>query len=254
MGLEPTTGGLREARSGAPGALAAQMTRVIAPMALAALELSGNPVHEPVHARGPCARHPATVRNVTPGTASTPASPAVIEPTVLQCSAPNHTIQPLTCANAAVQHPRHQRCPLYVRAHGHKGGPAHGQPRTLSAEPPDLRKPAGRTLCPQAHPASANVRRGNAEEPLTSGGYHPAPGIPGLRTVIPAPVIRAPVTTMIAAPGAPLLAAEACREEVKNPRHGPGTIRRHPIPAHLKQMAHRVTCQASTTATCRPSW
>ena len=54
---------------------------------------------------------------------------------------------------------------------------------------------------------------------------------------------------MIAAPGAPLLAAEACREEVKNPRHGPGTIRRHPIPAHFKRMAHRVTCQASTTAT-----
>jgi hypothetical protein len=53
--------------------------------------------------------------------------------------------------------PRHR---LYVRAHGHPGGPSHGQPRTLSAEPPDLRKPAGRTLSPQAHPASANVRQG----------------------------------------------------------------------------------------------
>ncbi len=117
-----------------------------------------------------------------------------------------------------------------------RGGP-------LSAEPPDLRKPAGRTLCPQAHPARANVRRGKAEEPLTGGGYHPVPGIPGLRTVI-----SAPVTTMIAAPGAPLLAAEA-HDEVQNPRHGPGTIRRYPIPAHRKQTAHRVTCQASTTAT-----
>ena len=57
---------------------------------------------------------------------------------------------------------------------------------------------------------------------------------------------------MIAAPGAPLLAAEARRGEAKNPRHRPGTICRHPIPAHRKQMAHRVTCQASTTAT-RPA-
>ncbi len=46
------------------------MARVIAPMALAALELSGDPVHEPVHARGPCANHPATVRNFTLESAS----------------------------------------------------------------------------------------------------------------------------------------------------------------------------------------
>jgi hypothetical protein len=63
---------------------------------------------------------------------------------------------------------------------------------------------------PQAHPARANVRRGKAEEPLTGGGYHRVPGIPGFRTVIPAPV-----TTMIAAPGAPLLAAEARHDEAK---------------------------------------
>ena len=47
-------------------------------------------------------------------------------------SAPIRTISPLTCVNAAVQHSRHRRCPLYVRAHGHPGGPSHGQPRTLS--------------------------------------------------------------------------------------------------------------------------
>lgn len=84
----------------------------------------------------------------------------------------------------------------------------------------------GRTLCPQPHPARANVRRGKAEEPLTGGGYHPRTGIPGLRTVIPAPV-----TTMIAAPGAPLVAAEGRHPtgEVRNPRHGPATIRRHPV-------------------------
>ena len=44
---------LREARSLAAHALAARIARAIARMALAALELSGDPVHEPVHARGP---------------------------------------------------------------------------------------------------------------------------------------------------------------------------------------------------------
>jgi hypothetical protein len=39
---------------------------------------------------------------------------------------------------------------------------------------------------------------------------------------------------MIAAPGAPLLAEEARHDEVRNP----GIIRRYPIPAHRKQMAH----------------
>ena len=39
---------------------------------------------------------------------------------------------------------------------------------------------------------------------------------------------------MIAAPGAPLLAAQARHDEVRNP----GTIRRYPIPAHRKQMEH----------------
>ena len=44
-------------------------------------------------------------------------------------------------------------CPLYVRAHGHPGGPSHGQPPTLSAKPPDLRKPAGKTTPPPGrHP------------------------------------------------------------------------------------------------------
>ena len=51
VGLEPTTGGLGEARPPAPRTLAAQMTRVIALMALAALGLCGTPVHEPVHGR-----------------------------------------------------------------------------------------------------------------------------------------------------------------------------------------------------------
>jgi len=39
------------------------MTRIIALMALTTLGLSGAPVHEPVHARGPTSPHPATVRN-----------------------------------------------------------------------------------------------------------------------------------------------------------------------------------------------
>jgi hypothetical protein len=38
------------------------MAPVIALMALSALGLSGDPVHEPVHARGPASPHPATAR------------------------------------------------------------------------------------------------------------------------------------------------------------------------------------------------
>jgi len=49
---------LREVRPRSPCALAARMTRVIALIALATLELPGAPVHEPVHARGPLSRHP----------------------------------------------------------------------------------------------------------------------------------------------------------------------------------------------------
>ena len=38
--------------SAVPRTLAAQMTRVIALMALATLELTGVPVHEPIHGQG----------------------------------------------------------------------------------------------------------------------------------------------------------------------------------------------------------
>jgi hypothetical protein len=44
---------LRGARSLAADALAAPIARVMARVALAALGLSGDPVHEPVHAQGP---------------------------------------------------------------------------------------------------------------------------------------------------------------------------------------------------------
>jgi hypothetical protein len=44
---------LRGARSLSAHALAAPIARAIAPVALAALGLSGDPVHEPVHARRP---------------------------------------------------------------------------------------------------------------------------------------------------------------------------------------------------------
>ena len=50
IGIEPMTYALREARSPASHALAAPISRVIALIALAALELSGDAVHEPVHA------------------------------------------------------------------------------------------------------------------------------------------------------------------------------------------------------------
>jgi hypothetical protein len=44
---------LRGARAAAAHALAAPIARAIAQMALAALGLCGDPVHEPVHARDP---------------------------------------------------------------------------------------------------------------------------------------------------------------------------------------------------------
>jgi hypothetical protein len=44
---------LRGARAAAAHALAAPIARAIARMALTALGLSGDPVHEPVHARNP---------------------------------------------------------------------------------------------------------------------------------------------------------------------------------------------------------
>ena len=53
IGIEPMTYALREACSRAAHALAAPIARAIAQMAPAALELSGDPVHEPVHARNP---------------------------------------------------------------------------------------------------------------------------------------------------------------------------------------------------------
>ena len=52
-GFEPLACRLQEVRHRAICALAAQMTRIIALMALAALGLSGTPSHEPSHARGP---------------------------------------------------------------------------------------------------------------------------------------------------------------------------------------------------------
>jgi len=53
IGIEPMTYALRGARALATHALAAPIARAIAPAALAALGLSGHPVHEPVHARRP---------------------------------------------------------------------------------------------------------------------------------------------------------------------------------------------------------
>jgi len=50
---KPASGALRGARAAAAHALAAPIAQAIAQMALAALGLSGDPVHEPVHARDP---------------------------------------------------------------------------------------------------------------------------------------------------------------------------------------------------------
>ena len=58
IGIEPMTYALREACSPASDALAAPIARAIARMALATLGLSGDPVHESVHARDTL--HPAS--------------------------------------------------------------------------------------------------------------------------------------------------------------------------------------------------
>jgi hypothetical protein len=52
IGIEPMTYALRETRSHALDALAAQIARKIALIALIALGLSEDPFHEPFHAQG----------------------------------------------------------------------------------------------------------------------------------------------------------------------------------------------------------
>ena len=54
IGIEPMTYALRGASSPASHALAAPIAREIALIAHAALGLSGDAVHEPVHVRDPC--------------------------------------------------------------------------------------------------------------------------------------------------------------------------------------------------------
>jgi len=56
IGTEPMTYALREARAQAAHALAAPIAREIALMALTALGLSDDPVHDPVHAQVPYVR------------------------------------------------------------------------------------------------------------------------------------------------------------------------------------------------------
>jgi hypothetical protein len=62
---------LREARDLAASALPAQIARLIAPTALAALGLSGDPFHEPFHARCAGARQPSTARSLAEGSVPT---------------------------------------------------------------------------------------------------------------------------------------------------------------------------------------
>ena len=48
--------------------------------------------------------------------------------------------------NANVQHSRHRRYPLYIRARGHPGRTSHGQPRTPSAKSPEPAQASRKTL------------------------------------------------------------------------------------------------------------
>src|SRR5271156_3553313 len=107
------------------------MTRVIALMALAALELSDASVHESVHARALSAGHPVTMRNITLGTAITTAR----EPGrhgadgfTDRSPAPRHIA--MTCTNTTGSASPRRRCTPYVRDRGLPGSPSHGQPGT----------------------------------------------------------------------------------------------------------------------------
>jgi len=60
------------------------------------------------------------------------------------------------------------------------------------------------------------VRRGKAEEPLTGGGYHPRTRGTGIKDCY-----SGSNNQMIAAPGPPLLAAEARHDEVDRPGTAP---------------------------------
>ena len=125
--------------------------------------------------------------------------------------------------------------------------------RRHRASPSDHKagSPFNRSSAGQGH-ATSNRTNGHFGAMTSANvGYLPPAG--PLRWRAQRTVIPAQVTTMIAAPGAAAASPEARHDEVKNPRHGPGTVRRHPIPAHRKRMADRITRQASTTATCGPS-
>jgi len=72
IGIEPMTYALREARDLAAYALAAPIAPIIALMALAALGLSDDPVHEPVHARDLCASSSCYLSNPAEGAVMRP--------------------------------------------------------------------------------------------------------------------------------------------------------------------------------------
>src|SRR5215470_4067169 len=64
IGIEPMTYALRGACSDASHALAAPIAWATARVALMALGLSGDPVHEPVHARSRASPHPDTAQTL----------------------------------------------------------------------------------------------------------------------------------------------------------------------------------------------
>jgi len=69
------------------------MPRIIALMALTALELSDAPVHEPAHGHGAISAHPVTVRNIVKSVGPTSAANGdAVLPRLdmrVECDAPN---------------------------------------------------------------------------------------------------------------------------------------------------------------------
>jgi hypothetical protein len=92
IGIEPMTYALRGARSLSTHALAAPIARVIARMALTALGLSGDPVHEPVHVQDPASPHLLLCVNVADDMDPCPQADKTPGPTV-DLYAATHTVR-----------------------------------------------------------------------------------------------------------------------------------------------------------------
>jgi hypothetical protein len=101
---------------------------------------------------------------------------------------------------------------------------------------------------PQAHPVRANVRRGKTDEPLT-GGCHPHTEDAGIKECYSGTSNHDDRGN-----GAPLLAAEARQEELKNPNTAPALSAGTRYPHTASRWRAALPAKPARQRTCRPSW